>query len=140
MVFIATKDHISSLDGEGNIMRNIYFLRKYLVSLSYFSLIDRLVLENELVKRVTNYKSWCRVIGGQVGIRKFKRGCLLVRECGLGVEFGWARTGKESKRREKRKTKSACREARMGLLPNSKLFYVYRCICMYYHFPLTSYK
>jgi hypothetical protein len=121
-------------------MRNIYFLRKYLVSVSYFSLIDRLVFENELVKRVTGYKSWCRVIGGQVGIRKFKIGCLLVRECGLGVGFGWARTRKESERREERKTKSACREARMGLLPNSKLFYVYRCICMYYHFPLKACK
>jgi hypothetical protein len=103
-------------------MRNIYFLRKYLVSLSYFPLIDWLVFENELVKRVTDYKSWCRVIGGQVGIRKFKRGCLLVHECGLGVGFSWARTRKDSERREERKTKFACGEARMGLLPNSKLF------------------
>ena len=85
-------------------------------------MIDWLVFENKLVKRVTDYKSWCRVIGGQVGIRKFKRGCLLVRECGLGVGFGWARTRKDSERREERKTKSACGEARMGLLPNSKLF------------------
>ena len=96
MIFIDIKDHISSLDEEGNIMRSIYFLRKYLVGMSYFSLVDKLVLKSELVKRVADYKSWFRVIGGQVGIKKFKKGCLLVWKCGLGIGFGWARTRNES--------------------------------------------